>query len=305
MEYFMRRILQLSMACLAAGVVSACSSPDQVIQVPAVPTAGVRFINAVPDTGGGNGMDFRFVDFVENNAQPAILFRNNPVTTAGWTGSSQVQFKAAKAGSRIFKIFLDDTLQSVASTVMNTSTLTIDPISASVMPNDTTLVLAADKNYTVILWGNARGGANAMRITAFEDDPTDPVASVALRVINATSAAITASAYLTAVGAPATPTWPTVAPYSVSSFVTGTPGAYTYSVTGGATVSGAAMPGAAATVDQPSLPGTNVAGSAVTAIVFPRSVAGSRTPQTTAFQSPLMSFMWDRRPPRGCNPALC
>jgi hypothetical protein len=307
MECFMRRIYQLSMACLTAGVVSACSSPDQVIQVAAVPTAGVRFINAVPDTGGGQGMDFRFVDSpVENNAQPAILFRNNPVTTAGWTGSSQIQFKAARAGTRFFKIFLDDTLQSVASTVMNTPTLPIDAISASVMPNDTTLVLARDKNYTVILWGNARGGANAMRITAFEDDPTDPAANVALRVINATSTAITASAFLTSAGAPGTPTWPTVAPFSVSSFVTGPPGAYSYTVTGGATVSGTAMPGAAGNgTDTPSLPGTSVAGSAVTGIVFPISVVGSRAPQTTAFKSPILSFMWDRRPPRGCNASLC
>jgi len=303
----MRRIYQLSIACLAAGVVSACKSPEQVIQTGTLPTAGVRFINAVPDTGGANGMDFRFIDndIVENSAQAAVSFRNNPVTAAGWTGSNQIQFKAARAGTRHFKIFLDDTLQAVASTVMNTPTLTIDPISASVMPNDTTLIIEAGKNYTVILWGNARGGASAMRITAFEDDPADPGANVALRVINATSGTITASAFLTSAGAPATPTWPTVAPFTVSSFVTGPPGAYSYNVTGAVTVSGAAIPGAPSTADTPSLPGTTVAGSAVSGIVFPRSVAGSTAPQSAAFTSPILSFTWDRRPPRGCNPALC
>jgi hypothetical protein len=307
MECFMRRIYQLSIACLATGVVSACKSPEQVIQTGSLPTAGVRFINAVPDTGGGNGMDFRFEDIniVENSAQPAITFRNNAITAAGWTGSNQIQFKAARAGTRHFKIFLDDTLQSVASTVMNTPTLAIDPISASIMPNDTTLIIEANKNYTVILWGNARGGASAMRITAFEDDPVDPAANVALRVINATSTAITASAFLTSAGAPGTPTWPTVAPFSVSSFVAGPPGLYSYTVTGGTTVSGSAMPGAPATTDIPSLPGTTVAGSAVTGIVFPRSVAGSTAPQAAAFTTPILSFMWDRRPPRGCDPKLC
>ena len=32
-----------------------------------IPTAGVRFINAVPDTGAAFGLDFRFIDIVENS----------------------------------------------------------------------------------------------------------------------------------------------------------------------------------------------------------------------------------------------
>ena len=63
----MRRILQLSTLCLAAGVVSACK-PEEVVTTPKQPTAGVRFINAVPDTGATFGLDFRFVDVVENSA---------------------------------------------------------------------------------------------------------------------------------------------------------------------------------------------------------------------------------------------
>ena len=54
----MRRIYQLCTLGVAAGVMGACA-PDQVVTTPVVPTAGVRFINAVPDTGA---MDFRFVD---------------------------------------------------------------------------------------------------------------------------------------------------------------------------------------------------------------------------------------------------
>src|SRR3954447_23068125 len=102
MEDFMRRIYQLSIACLAAGVVSACKSPDQIIQTGTLPTAGVRFINAVPDTGGVNGLDLRFEDLniVENDFHAAIGFRNNPVTAAGWTGSNQIQFKATQVGTR-------------------------------------------------------------------------------------------------------------------------------------------------------------------------------------------------------------
>ena len=73
----MQRIVQLSVLCLAAGLVSACN-PDQVIETEAIPTAGVRFINAVPDSAGAFGMDFRFVDIVESNAQFRVTFRNNP-----------------------------------------------------------------------------------------------------------------------------------------------------------------------------------------------------------------------------------
>ena len=47
--YLMRRILKLSLTCLAAGAVTACE-PDTVITTEVLPYAGVRFINAVPDT---------------------------------------------------------------------------------------------------------------------------------------------------------------------------------------------------------------------------------------------------------------
>lgn len=306
----MRRIFQLSVACIAAGVVSACKSTDQFTPTTPIPSAGVRFINAVPDTGGAAGLDMRFVDIVEDNAQFQIAFANNPVTANGFTASTKIEFKSAKAGTRYFKIFLDDTLQAVASTVLNTTTLTIDPASASILPNDTTMNIVAGKNYTVILWGNARGTAPAMRLTAFEDDPADPGANVALRVINATGVPIDVSAYPSAGTLPAAPTWANVAPLSVSTFITTAPGPYKYNVqpAGGGTAlfaDGTAMPGTASTVDIAATPGTTVAGSAVTAIVFPRTVAGSKAPQANAFKVPQMSFMWDRRPPRGCNPSLC
>ncbi len=304
----MRRISQLSMACLAAGVMSACKSPEQVTLTVTPPTAGVRFINAVPDTGGLNGLDFRYVDNpVENNAQFKIIFRNNAVTANGFTASTQIEFKPAQAGTRYFKIFLDDTLASTASTFLNTPTLTIDPASAAILPNDTTLALVAGKNYTVILWGNSRGVAPAMRLTAFEDDPADPTTNVALRVINATGAAIDVRAYPKGGAVPAAATWASVPALSASLFVTTTPGLIMYNVQpagGGAVlfVDGQALPGVANTVDIAAYPGTTIAGSAVTAIVFPRSVAGSKAANIT---TPTMSFVWDRLPPRGCSPTLC
>lgn len=293
-EFFMRRIIRLSVLGLVAGLTMSACKPEEVIQTENIPTAGVRFINAVPDSAGSFGLDFRFVDLPESNSHFRIAFRNGPTTSAGVTASTGVQYKNARAGSRRFVIFLDDTLQAIASTKIKDSTLTLE----------------AGKNYTVILWGAGRTGS--MKLRVIEEAIADPGTKVALRVINATEAAIDASQYVSTGTAPATPTWANVPALSASSFVTVDPAQYRYKVhaAGGATdlfpdmlaLIGAAATssaGAGAKLDISSVPGTTVAGSAVTLIVFPRSTAGSKAPQTAAFQIPAGSFVWDRRPPIG------
>jgi hypothetical protein len=288
----MRRILDLSVLCLVGGLVSACN-PAESTDTPVIPTAGLRFINAVPDTAGSFGLDFRFVDIVENSDAFRVTFRNNPVTSAGVTASSGIQFKPAQAGSRHFKIFLDDTLQSAASTVLK----------------DSTVNLEAGHNYTYMLWGNARSaGTDKMRLTIIDETVADPGANVALRVINTTSSAIDVRQYAQGGTLPAGATWSNVGAYSASAYVTAAPGNKMFNVqpAGGGTALFApdvlGLPGQAATVDIEGTPGTTVAGSAVTIVVFPRAVAGSRAVQT--FTTPGHTFMWDRRPPRTCSP-LC
>jgi len=290
----MRSMVRISMLCLAVGIVTACDR-DEEFATENIPTAGVRFINAVPDTGAAFGLDFRFVDLIENNAHFRIPFRNNPTTSGGVTASTLIQYKPARAGSRHFRIFLADSLQSIATVVLK----------------DSTLNLEAGKNYTVMLWGNARvaAGANRMRLTVWEETVADPGANVALRVINATDAPIDARQYVSTGTAPANPTWANVAPYTASTYVTVAPSQVRYNVQpagGGTTLftDALALIGQAATADIEATPGTTIAGSAITAIVFPRSVAGSRAPQGGAFNAPAISFMWDRRPPRVCSP-LC
>src|SRR5688572_20692222 len=200
MESDMRRVLQLTMLCALAGVASACS-PDKVISTENIPTAGVRFINAVPDTGAAFGLDFRFVDLPESNSHFRVTFRNTPTTSAGVTGSTQIQYKNARAGSRHFRIFLDDTIQTIAATVLKDSTMNIE----------------AGKNYTVLLWGRARStGADRMRLTVIDESVADPGANVALRVINTTGAPVDVRQYLATATVPATPTWANLAAYSVS-----------------------------------------------------------------------------------------
>jgi Domain of unknown function (DUF4397) len=295
MEYFMRRIIQLSVLGLAAGFVGACN-PDQVITTENIPTAGIRFINAVPDSAGSFGLDFRFVDIVESNAQFRIAFRNNPVTSGGVTGSTGIEYKNTRAGERHFRIFLDDTLQAVASTVLKDSTITVE----------------ANHLYTVLLWGNSRStGSDKMRLTVIDETVADPGANVALRVINATSAAIDVRQYVSGGTVPGTATWANVAPYTASAYATTAPAQIRYNVQpagGGTTLfadqlaligeAAKSSAGVGGKIDTEALPGTTVAGSAVTLIVFPRSTAGSKAPQTSAFLVPAGSTMWDRRPPR-------
>jgi hypothetical protein len=286
-------MLRVSLICLAVGIAGACK-PDEIITTENIPTGGVRFINAVPDTGASYGLDFRFVDLAESNAQFRVQFRNNPSTSGGVTASTQIQYKPARAGSRHFRIFLSDSAQSVASVVLRDSTINIE----------------SGKNYTVMLWGNARStGADKMKLSVWEENVADPAAQVALRVINATSSPIDARQYVSTGTVPANPTWANVAPFTASTYVTAAPGQFRFNIqpAGGGTALFAdplALIGTAATVDIEAIPGTAVAGSAVTAIVFPRSVAGSKAPQTAAFQVPAVSFMWDRRPARSCSP-LC
>lgn len=290
----MRRLLLLSMLCVTAGAISGCSL-DEVHPTENIPYAGVRFINAVPDTAGAFGMDLRFVDQPENNAHFRIGFRSGPTTSGGVTASTGVQFKATRAGSRQFRIFLNDSLQAVASVVLK----------------DTIVTLEAGRNYTALLLGNARTTAPpAMRLVFFEETVADPGAQVALRVINTTPTAIDVRHYPDAGAVPAAATWANVASLSVSAHVLATPGRIRYNVRpagGGANlfadalaligVAASSTAGTGAPLDIEATPGTTVAGSAITLIVWPRSTAGARTPQTAAFQVPAASSIWDRRPP--------
>lgn len=264
----MRRIVHLSLFCLAA-VVGACE-PEQIIETRAIPTAGVRFINAVPDTGA---MDLRFVDLVESNAHFNTVFRNNAVTSGGVTASTQIQFKNARAGQRHFRIFLSGNTAAVASTVVK----------------DTTVTLEAGKLYTAIVWGSARAGATpGLQLKFFEETPPDPGSNVALRVINATSTAVDVRQYPTTGTVPAAETWPNLPGMSISSYVTVPPSQIRFNVreraSGNPVVADAlALIGTPKTVDIEALPGTTIPGSAVTMIIFPGSVVGSTAPQTAPF----------------------
>lgn len=316
MEWSMRRVSLASLFVLA-GLLTACDLTEK-FPTATPQVAGVRFINAVPDTAGAYGMDLRFVDILENNQQFRQNFRNAPAagaqqypcTIAIITGTSSpcpaaspsysatasvgVQYKPAQAGQRHFRIFLDDTLQAAAQVVIK----------------DTTVTLEAGKNYTALLMGEARTGAtNAMRLVFYEETEPSPGTQVALRVINTTGSAIDVRHYKQGASAPVAATWAGVAALTKSAYVKVDTGVYKYNVqpAGGGTALFAdgyflvgqvaySTAGTGGQIDIEAFPGTAAPGSAVTLIVFPRSTAGARTPQTSAFTVPAATNIWDRRP---------
>lgn len=310
----MRRVATLSILTLSAGLVAGCDLKE-VYPTNVQPMAGVRFINAVPDTAGAYGMDMRFVDYLESNAHFRQNFRNGPAAT-GCTisatcpvpdqhfGSPGVQYKHARAGARNFKIFLDDTLASWAS---------IEII-------DTTFTFVAGQNYTVLAWGYANPtgpgrpvGAPPLQVLIYQEAVVAPPAGqVSVRVLNATTGAVDVQMYNNG-GVPGGNTFANVLPMSFSGYVD-TPAAekrFNFQPAGG----GAALfadamalegdtafstAGGLGLKDIEAIPGTRAPGSAVTVILWPASIAGTRTPVTTTphnFTIRNMTSVWDRRPP--------
>jgi hypothetical protein len=178
--------------------------------------------------------------------------------------------------------------------------------------------LVTQHNYTAMLWGNARStGTDAMRLDFWEEtEPAPADGKVKLRVINATGAAINGWAFLSSGSAGVTPTWANVAPYSASAYVEVDSGTYTYQIQDAALGTNlfsntTALYGQTPNCDnqstcqtgqQPDIeaaPGTRVSGSAISGIVFPKSVTGSMAAQ---FTNPGITYVWDRRPSRSCDP---
>jgi hypothetical protein len=150
-----KTMLVLGLAVVGAG---ACKNESGISDpITLAPAATIRFINAVVDTGT---VDFRFIDKVEN--LPMLL----GVPFRGTSGF----FTRVAPGARPVRIFVNST----------------DPVETQKRLIDTTITLAADKRYTLLYAGAARG--NADRLVVIEETtppPTPAAGTVALRVLNA------------------------------------------------------------------------------------------------------------------------
>jgi hypothetical protein len=203
-------------------------------------------------------------------------------------------YQPIEAGSHTFKVFLSSTVDTIASDFVN----------------ETTFDFAEGSYYTIIHSGYMRSGSTpAATVTIVEDDPPTPAAGrVALRALNLAGDLGAVDVFVgttsTAGQTPgATATWANVAFGDTTGYVElDTAGLRVAATAVGTTtpllVANTAAPvGDTATGTVSAIPGVRIAGSVVTVVVLPRSVAGSMAPQTAAFQIPAFGFVYDRRPP--------
>ena len=257
---------------LSTGVVAftACSSSDKITATVFPPLAGVRYINALNDTGA---VDIRMIDQVDYVAfANALPFR------------SGTQSQPAEAKARHIRVFPTST----------------DPAVTSKYMLDTTITLSANANVTLILTGSAR--AKTVKFVVIPDNPPAAAAGqIAVRAVNSATGAIDAYVVSTTADpiAGGTPL-ANVTPLGMSSYVSRAAGAAAVRVTaaGSATViASVAGPTAAASLPG-ELPaaGVNTAGTAFSVFYFPASVVGSQAPQTAAFLAPAAIWFVDRVP---------
>ena len=259
------RLTRFAMLCLGLGLAAACSDDD--ISAPTLPPlAGVRFINAVSDTGS---VDIRMVDQVEYTA-----VANNLAFRAG------TEHQPTEAKARHIRVFPNSFNINVTQNFLL----------------DTTITISANTRVTLLLTGSAR--AKTLRFVTITDDASAPPAgTIAVRVVNTASGAI--NGYLVAattdpIADPAAAS--NVAPLVPSAYVTRTAGTAAVRVTdaGSATVNASgAGPVAAVVVGENPAAGVNSAGTKFSVYYFPRGVAGS--PQN-GVTTPTVTWFVDRNP---------
>ncbi len=275
------RMQHLALLALSAAGLAACNGNDTGgVTSTHPPLAYVRYVHAMPDTGI---VDVRLVDKVENLNMFQLPYR------------SVTPYQGIQAGDRHFVVW-------VATTNPDP-----DPLVVQQKLKDTTITLQADTYYTLVETGYARAGqVPAQHIVVLQDAaPTAPAANqFAMRVVVAAPGA--AAAY-DVFGGPDTTTAPAGAPtfanLSYSATLAGTnyasfnTGAMGLQLTATGTTTpilgkSVVMPGTPASGVTTAGPGSTVAGSVLTAFVFPPGVAGSPAASTRAN----VSYSIDRRP---------
>ena len=259
------RLTRFAMLCLGLGLAAACSDDD--ISAPDVPPlAGVRFINAVADTGS---VDIRMIDQIEYSA-----VANQLAFRAG------TEHQPTEAKARHIRVFPNSFNQAITQNHLL----------------DTTITISANTRVTLLLTGSAR--AKTLKFLTITDDITPPAAnSIAVRVVNAATGAV--NGYLvdsiaTGIADPAAAN--NVAPLAASAYVTRAIGKAAVRVTdaGSATINASAQgPTAAVVLGQNPAAGVNSAGTKFSVYYFPRGVAGS--PQN-AVTTPTVTWFVDRNP---------
>lgn len=241
------RLSRLVMLCIGVAAFTACSS-DEVTDSVFPPLAGVRFINALSDTGA---VDIRFIDQIEFSAVAnALAFR------AG------TEHQPTEAKARRLRVFPTSTNPAITSAFMV----------------DTTLTFTENSRVTLLLTGSAR--SKTVRFVVLTDDvPSLSAGQIAVRVVNTATGAVDGYVVTAATDPiPGAPAAANVLPLTTSSYLTRATGAVAVRVTdrGSVTVNASA----AGPVSPPAIvganpgAGVNTSGSALSAFYFPRCVVG-------------------------------
>ena len=273
------RVTRIGLALVGALMAVGCDKDDGPFFAPQVSLAYTRFINAIPDTGA---VDFRFVDMVEYSPFAVQL------AYRGFT-----PYQGAAPGARHLKVFTNP----------GGSSTQIPFVTGVVL--DETPTFEAGKYYTIAAVGYARtAGTPRVKLQVFEDAIPDAGNNVAFRVVHLGTGLASINVGVTAASTdpiPA-PTFSNVAYLGASAYVTRPSGNAWFRVqeTSSATeiVSGNGRQAPIGAAGDPlnnltTIGGSGQAGSAVTAFVFPRSVAGSTAPSVT---TPTIVFLVDKHP---------
>lgn len=264
----------------ALALLAACSRDDGVSVNARPPLGGVRFINAVAD---GGPVDIRMVDQVEwsassvNGTNVGLAFRAG---TIHW---------ATEAKTRQIRVFPTDSSIAVTTQALH----------------DTSITIEANKNVTLMLVGSRAPGGHVSFIKIDDTPPALSGAKIAVRFVNASSTGSTptnADGYLTASTSSsvtgATPSFAGLAPRSVSSYVVRDTAQFALRAAAAAdqtTLWSAAAPaGAPAAAGIAATAGAGGPGSALSAYLFPRSVAGTAAP--AGFTAPGVVWFVDQIP---------
>ena len=279
--------------CLLTGAVAACSDDEGGNITDLEPLAGVRFVNALPDTVA---LDFRVI-------KPTITFAPQHLEVTFRTFSSHRPISIGQHEVRAFFSGLDSRDEDDVQTLI-----------AQATPDFT-----EGTNRSVIVMGFARPGQTPAKQVLITDDtpPARAANTYHLRAIHAGAGMGNVDIYVRPSGGttPATPTIADVAYGEVTAYValpivnSGTVSSDTLEVVavpvGGGTATVSKLPiGSAGDQSTEGAAGSRFAGGALTALITPRSVAGSRAPQDAAtattprFAVPEIVVMSDRRTPR-------
>lgn len=280
--------LKFSVCCVL--VVALGCTKDATFTETMPPQAAVHWVHAVPDTGE---MDMRPVDVITNAGLFDALFRG-----------SNMFYQGIDAGTHQIRVFMSSINPGVTGT----------PII------DTSVTLASPNSYSIIHTGFARTATPpARRLWVVPDDATDPGANnVGIRVLHGGVGMGNVDVNVTRRATDTLPDVPRIANLAYLAAGTyftmardtlvlvGTTPTALDSLRVVVTATGTKTPvlfsaklprGVLGTATNNPIAGAFVAGSVVTAVIVPASVAGSTAPQGGAFAAPSAVFLVDRRPP--------